>query len=288
MKVPGLCLTKILLFFLFFLLSGILIAQVKISSWNLQNFGKTKTEAEINFMATTLKDFDVVAIQEVVAGKGGAQAVARLADELNRKGAKWDYAVSNPTKSTPYATERYAYLWKTARIKALKKAWLEQNYVHQIDREPFVMDFSYKGEAFTLVNFHAIPKKKQPETEIKYFKFLPALYPERNMIFLGDFNLPQSHTVFNPLKKMGYRPVFENQKTTMKIKCVGGECLASEYDNLFYNFKNLEMLNSGVLLFYEALPDMKAARRISDHIPVWAEFRFSGNENKGKAIYPGN
>lgn len=286
MKIHALYLRRIPLFFLFFLLSGILIAQVKVSSWNLQNFGKTKTEAEINFMAGTLKDFDVVAIQEVVAGKSGARAVARLADELNRKGAKWDHVVSNPTKSTPYATERYAYLWKTARVKALKNAWLEQNYVQQIDREPFVMDFSYKGVAFTLVNFHAIPKKKQPETEIKYFKFFPAHYPERNLIFLGDFNLPQSHTVFNPLKKKGFRPVFEDQKTTMKMECVGGDCLASEYDNIFYNSQNMEMLKSGVSLFYETFPDMKSARRISDHIPVWAEFNLSENEKKVQAIFP--
>ena len=40
------------------------------------------------FMAETLRDCDVVAIQEVVAGPGGSQAVAKLADELNRKGAK--------------------------------------------------------------------------------------------------------------------------------------------------------------------------------------------------------
>lgn len=287
MKIPGLCFQGFLLFFLFFLMSGILIAQVKISSWNLQNFGKTKSEAEINFIASTLKDFDVVAIQEVVAGKGGAKAVARLADELNRKGAKWDYRISNPTKSTPYATERYAYLWKPDRVKPFK-AWLDQSYVHQIDREPFVMDFSFEGEAFTLVNFHAIPKKKQPETEIKYFKFFPRHYPERTLIFLGDFNASQNHTVFNPLKNMGYLPVFKKQKTSMKMECVGGVCLASEYDNIFYNSHKLEVLKSGVLLFYEAFPDMKAARRISDHIPVWAEFKLSENENTGEVVFPGN
>lgn len=259
--------------------TSFLIAQVKISSWNLQNFGKTKTEAEINFIAGTLKDFDIIALQEVVAGYGGAQAVARLADELNRSGSKWDYAISDPTKSTPYATERYAYLWKTSKVKKVQRAWLEQVYMDEIDREPFLTNFNYNGKIFTLVNFHAIPKKKQPETEIKHFKFFPDLYPDKNLIFLGDFNVPQSHTVFNPLKKMGYAPVFTDQKTTMKMKCVSGECLASEYDNIFYNTNNTKILNSGVVLFYERYPDMKTARRISDHIPVWAEFDFA--ESRG-------
>ncbi|MBE5322017.1 hypothetical protein IM793_22875 [Pedobacter sp. MR2016-19] len=42
-------------------------------------------------MAETVRPYDLIAIQEVVAGYGG-QAVARLADELNRTGQKWDYS----------------------------------------------------------------------------------------------------------------------------------------------------------------------------------------------------
>jgi endonuclease/exonuclease/phosphatase family metal-dependent hydrolase len=273
MKTP-----RILLIILLLFSGNLLVAQVKISSWNLQNFGKTRTETEINFVADVLKDFDVVALQEIVAGFGGAQAVAKLADALNRKGSSWDYFVSDPTVSTPYATERYAFLWKTARVKHAGKGWLDQNYVAEIDREPYMMDFSFEGKLFTLVNFHAIPKKKQPETEIKYFKFLPGKYPGKNLIFLGDFNVPQSHTVFNPLKKTGYLPVFVNQKTTMKMQCVGEECLASEYDNIFFNSQKLKLLNSGVVLIYKSFPDMKTMRRISDHIPVWAEFNFSSED----------
>jgi len=195
-------------------------------------------------------------------------------DWIHRKGSKWDYVISDPTNSMPYGTERYAYIWKTGKVKKVQRAWLEQNYVNEIDREPFFMNFSYNGTVFTLASFHAIPKKKQPETEIKYFKFLPAQYPDKNLIFLGDFNAPQSHTVFNPLKKMGYKPVLTDQKTTMKMHCVAEECLANEYDNIFYNSNAAKILNSGVVLFYESFPDMVAARRISDHIPIWAEFDF--------------
>lgn len=265
---------KILLISFCLFWNGILVAQVKLCSWNLQNFGKTKSQTEIGFMANTLRDFDVIAIQEVVSGYGGSQAVARLADELNRKGDKWDYMISDPTQSTPYATERYAFIWKTSVLKRVRKGWLEQSFVNEVDREPFLMDFDYNGMIFTLVNFHAIPKKKQPETEIKYFKFLPGIYADRNLVFLGDFNVPQKHTVFNPLKKMGYHPAFKNQKTTTKMKCAGKECLASEYDNIFYNTRIMRLLDSGVVHFYRSFPDMKSSRRISDHLPVWAELDF--------------
>ena len=42
-----------------------LIAQVKICSWNIQHLGKTKNNVEINFMANVLKDFDIIALQEL-------------------------------------------------------------------------------------------------------------------------------------------------------------------------------------------------------------------------------
>ena len=68
-------------------------SQIKLLSWNVENLGKSKSDTNITFIANTINDYDVVALQEVVAGYGGAQAVAKLADELNRKGSKWDYII---------------------------------------------------------------------------------------------------------------------------------------------------------------------------------------------------
>ena len=75
-------------------------------------------------------------------------------------------------------------------MKLSGKAWLETKYNIVIDREPYFATFKFEGKSFTVVNFHAITKSKQPETEIKYFKFLPAEYPDKNLIFCGDFNCP--------------------------------------------------------------------------------------------------
>lgn len=259
--------------FLCIFFSVCLFSQVKIISWNVENFGNSKSDSTLIYITNILKDYDVVAIQEVVAGYGGAQAVARLADELNRKGSKWDYTISNPTTSSAYKTERYAFLWKTSKIKKIGDAWLEQKYNLEIDREPFFCTFQYDEKLFTLANFHAITKSKQPETEIKYFKFLPEEYPKLNIIFLGDFNCPQSHTVFNPLRKMDYLPAFVNQKTSLKKECKENECLASEFDNIWYNRNKIEVLTSKVILFYNLFSSLEEARKISDHIPIVMEFK---------------
>lgn len=244
-----------------------------IASWNLEDFGKSKPESVLNFIANTLKDFDIIAIQEVVAGYGGAQAVARLAEELNRKGAKWDYRISDPTSGeNSYKRERYAFIWKASRVSIVGNPWLEIKFTNEINREPFFATFKVNDKLFTLVTFHAITKKMQPETEIKYFKFLPVEYPDKNLIFCGDFNCPESHTVFNPLKKMGYRPIFTGQKTSLKMEPVNNECLASEFDNLFYNTAKVRFINSGVIKFYKSFISLRDARSISDHIPIWFQF----------------
>jgi endonuclease/exonuclease/phosphatase family metal-dependent hydrolase len=262
---------KLKLGFLFCLFIICVQAQTKLLSWNLKDFGASKSEETITFIAQTLRDYDIVALQEIVAGEGGARAVARLAAELNTKGSKWDYTISEPTRSSSYKTERYAFLWKTSKVQKKGDAWLETHYQMEIDREPYLCTFQYGNKQFTIVNFHAITKKMQPETEIKYFKFFPELYPGHNLVFAGDFNCPQLHSVFNPLKKMGYAAVFVNQRTSLRQRCLTDGCLASEYDNIFYRPLELKAINSGVLLFFEAFGNLKLARKVSDHVPIWME-----------------
>lgn len=267
------------IFFIFLLLSSFSRQSGKtihICSWNLMDFGRSKSDAELEFIANTIKDFDVVLIQEVVAGDpGGAQAVGRLGELLNRTGAKWEYRVSDATSGeNSYKRERYAFLWKPSALTLVGHPWLEIQYTNEINREPYYATFRSGSREFTLANFHAITKSMQPETEIKYFKFLPAEYPTLNLLFCGDFNLPQSHTVFNPLKKMGYLPALTGQKTSLKQSCAGDDCLASEFDNFFYNSNKIEKASAGVIHFYRSFPDLTAARKITDHVPVYLEFSF--------------
>jgi endonuclease/exonuclease/phosphatase family metal-dependent hydrolase len=245
-----------------------------IASWNIRDMGGSKDDAEIEVMANQLKTFDIVAIQEVVNGQGkGAKAIAILADKLNRKGAKWDYIVSDGTTGTSHEIERYAYLWKTSKVTLIGRPYLEMKYANLIVREPFVAQFKIGNEKVRLVNFHAVPQSKQPETEIKYLKFFPDLYPDETLFFVGDFNLTQEHTVFNPLKKQGYAPSLVNQKTSLKQKRLdNGDFLSKELDNIFYNTNKITFVNSGIVNFTTQFSTLKEARTISDHLPIYLEF----------------
>lgn len=264
----------LILFFLIVNLSVMAQGSLSVVSWNLKDMGKSKTEVVIGIIAETLSAYDIVAVQEVVAGPGGSQAIARLADELNRKGTKWEYEVSGVTSGdSRHKAERYAFLWKSARVSRVGKGWLEHQYGAEIEREPFYGRFRLGNQTLTLVNYHAITKSQQPERELKYFKFLPALYPEDQLVFCGDFNLPQSHSVFNPLRSMGYVPVFVGQKTTLRQRCLNGDCLASEFDNFYYRPAKMLLKAAGIVHFYRLLPDLAQSRKISDHIPIFAIYQ---------------
>ncbi|MEM6804213.1 MAG: endonuclease/exonuclease/phosphatase family protein [Bacteroidota bacterium] len=265
---------RLLIFSFLVIFSPDLSGQVyKLVSWNIQHFGKTKDTREIEVMANSLKDADFVAIQEVVAGYGGSQAVARLIEELNLRGASWEYMISDPTQSSPQTREKYAFLWKKHKVKPLGRATLDKNFEEEINREPYRGRFLFGGKELTIFSFHARPKQSQPEREIKYVKFFPRIYPDEALIFLGDFNLPQKHTVFNPIKKMGYKAALINQKTSLKKKFAENrQYLANPLDNIFFHPEEIRALDSGVIDFTLEMDDLSEANQVSNHLPVYLVF----------------
>jgi deoxyribonuclease-1-like protein len=253
--------------------------QFSVLTWNIANLGKSKSDESIEKIASIIQTADIVCLQEVVAGYGGTQAVAKIVDYLNRKSNIWDYSISDPTNSsTPNLKERYAYIWKKNKFKIKRKFELETIYEKYIEREPFIGSFTFESIEFKIFNFHALPKKSNPEKEIKYFKEYPKLYGD-NLIFIGDFNLPNSHSVFNPIYKLNFTDVFENQKTSLKQKCINDNCLANAYDHIFYNSSKMKLIHAEAILFYTDFENLKLARKISDHIPIKATFEVN-KDNK--------
>ena len=243
---------------------------LQIVSWNIANLGKSKDAGEIAFMADMVDEGDIVVIQEVVAGNGGAQAAARLADALNRRGAKWDYVVSNPT-SGGKGSERYAYLWKPKKVKLKGKAWLDSNTADWIDREPYMARFQWGDKTMLLANLHAVPKNKYPNTEIEKLKDLPKWYPDDAIVLMGDCNAANTEYGGQALMQNGFRDAIKGIRTTLKMKPdKEGRVTANPYDHIYYEKKEVKIHDSGAWEFSSNFDDLKSARLISDHIPVWA------------------
>ena len=244
---------------------------ISVISWNIQDFGKTKSDEELEQIADVIREADIVAIQEVVAGYGGAQAVAKLSGILNRKGAQWDYVISNPTNSPKYITERYAFVWKTKHIKIKNRGKLIKELENVIDREPFFLDFYSGNKKWTLVNFHSRPYNKNPEAEIKALTSYITNADPTPLILTGDFNVDEAKPVFNVFKAKGFTAAVSNQRTTLKKSCDGFEYRNHPIDNIFYS-SHFTKTESGVLDFVRVCDNLEKARKLSDHLPVYLRF----------------
>jgi endonuclease/exonuclease/phosphatase family metal-dependent hydrolase len=252
---------------------------IKIATWNIQNLGGTKNDQEILQIAKIIKDFDVVAIQEVV-GKDpkGAQAVAKIWNELNRMGSKWDYRISNRTKSpSANMSERYAFIWKTSRLRLVNKPYLDSALEDLCVREPYIAKFTAKkmDDSFFLINYHSRVHSQNPEEEIKYFKEYPERLKSENIIIAGDFNLNERHSVWNNLYAMGFKASLQNSPTTLKRKCKFGKYLSHSIDNIYFNARQFTSINSGKIDFVTNCENLTNARFLSDHLAVFNEFSFN-------------
>ncbi|WP_299781328.1 endonuclease/exonuclease/phosphatase family protein [uncultured Formosa sp.] len=248
---------------------------LKIASWNIRDLGRTKDDDEILQIARIIKDFDIVAIQEVVAkDPAGAKAIAKIADELNRMGSKWDYRISDPTKSpSVYISERYAFIWKTSKVKLSSRAYLDTELEEKCFREPFIGKFQLKqGTApFYVINFHSRKFDEHPEQEIIFFKDYSHRLKSDSVFILGDFNLNETHKVWDNLYNKGFKSALKNTKTTLKTKCKNGNYLNHTIDNIYYS-KNIIPIHSGVINFVNSCRNLEVARGLSDHLPVYLEY----------------
>jgi endonuclease/exonuclease/phosphatase family metal-dependent hydrolase len=253
---------------------------LKIASWNIQNLGRSKSSEEIYKIAHILRDFDLVAIQEVVAkDPAGAQAVANIADELNRMGFKWDYQISDPTKSpSVYISERYAFLWKTSKLEMLKRAYLDKELETLCFREPFVGIFKTKeqSQAFYVVNYHARKYFDKPEEEIIQFINYNERLNSDKVLLTGDFNLDENHDIWKPFYSKGFKSALKNQKTTLKVKCKNGNYLSHGIDNVYFS-SGIKLVEAGSVDLVKTCVNLADTRKLSDHLPIYMEFNFKKN-----------
>jgi deoxyribonuclease-1-like protein len=241
-------------------------------SWNIQDLGQSKNDEVIEFIASVLKVADIIAIQEVVAKHpGGAKAVTRIVDALNRKGAKWDYHISDPTQNeSSQKRERYAFIWKTSSISNIGNSFLCKQLEDTCVREPFIGQFKLKkaDQSFYLVNYHSRVFTEKPEEEIKHFIHFPKWLKSDKIIIAGDFNRSETHEVFDLLYKRGYKSAIQNSPTTLKRTCIQ-HYLNHPIDNIYFQTKFFKLLSANAIDFVKSCDNLELSRKISDHLPVY-------------------
>lgn len=267
-----------MLFILLF--SFVAKAEIILVSWNIKDFGKSRNDQEITAIAQHIRHADILAIQEVVAkDPGGAQAVARLADQLNRMGAKWDYRVSDKTQSTSsQKSERYAFLWKTSKLTVTSGGpRLLSELTSYVEREPYFIQFKSNNKILTIINYHACTHKDDyPERkEINDISQWLIDKSYDNVIWAGDMNLEIDDIAFRPILQHGFKNVLNGEKTSLKKSCKNGNYLSRSEDNILYKMKDFKQKSAKVLDFiYDGPCDEVEWKWISysDHLALEVMF----------------
>jgi deoxyribonuclease-1-like protein len=257
-------------------------ADFRLTTYNTKHLGRGSLDPEK--LAAMLIGSDLVAMQEVNTGDGGAKAVAKIAEILGQaEKAKFCLAVSEiPTD----AKERYAVLWREDKISYVTQDGKEitecpkfaitlrlgAKHADKIIREPAVGTFKEKSTSakFVFATIHLIPTAKHPETEVEpLFDTMDTLPGKYAKIIVGDFNLGSNSPSFVAATRRGFNSALGGEvKTSLKLKT---KDFSQAYDNIF--FRGCQVTNVSVVNPYEKFPALSPSqvyRQLSDHAPVTA------------------
>jgi deoxyribonuclease-1-like protein len=249
---------------------------IRVASWNIQVFGESKLQnaAVMEVIVRVLRNFDVVAIQEVRAQS--QDILPQLVALLNSDGkSHYDYVIG-PRLGRSDSKEQYAFVFDLASIE------VDRNQLYTIDdpddllhREPLVGWFRARGappqQAFTfsLVNIHTDPDEVDRELDVLDDVFLAVQQDARredDVILLGDLNVNEKH--LGQLGQLsGIVWLVSNTPTNTRR--------TAQYDNMvFQRIATPEFTGrGGVYDFLREFNLVEAqAVQVSDHLPIWAEF----------------
>ncbi len=250
---------------------------ILIGSFNLERLGPNKLEDPwvMEKFAEIVRRFDVIAIQEVTSKD--QRTVPLLVELINRAGVNYSYTISPRVgrESSGYY-EQYAFIFDTVRIHSGPKfCYPVQDDADMLHREPFVGRFetiSNQPFSFTLINMHTDPGEIGYELDVLADVFVNVRqfeYPEDDVMLLGDLNADPSK--FQKLGRIpGLAPLIVGTPTnTRKNKTLDNVLADRQHTREFTGRVGVMDLEQ---VFRLQLSDVE---RISDHLPVWAEFSIS-------------
>jgi deoxyribonuclease-1-like protein len=250
---------------------------IRLASFNIQVFGESKLNDPdaMQVIVAILRNFDVVAIQEIRAVS--QDIMPQLVQMLNADGHQYDYAIG-PRLGRSSSKEQYAFVFDTQTIE------IDRYQLYTVDdpddllhREPLVGWFRARGPSpeqaftFSLATIHTDPDETNQELDVLddvFFKVRDdPRRSEDDVLLVGDFNARASN-----MRQLGL--------VRGLARVVSGETPTNtahnaQYDNILFDEKaTSEFTGRGGV--FDFLRDynltLEQAKRISDHMPVWAEF----------------
>ncbi|SFN60566.1 endonuclease/exonuclease/phosphatase family protein [Mycetocola miduiensis] len=277
-----------------------------IATWNLRAMGglTAKWHSDVGdsparnwyavaCIAQIVSRFDVIAIQEV------RRTTTALRFLLEQLGDEWRVIVSDVTEGGPGNGERLTFLYDSTRVQAsglvgeIVLPATVQGPTEQFARTPYVASFSRGSAEFTLTTLHVIwgANAQARLPEIAAFAEWMRAWADRphdwndNLLVLGDFNLDRiGDPLFEAFVSTGLWPpaelndvprtVFDNDRSKHfydQIAWFSGPNGASLLHSLTYSMRagSFDFLPN----LLGGLTRSEQSWRISDHYPLWVEFR---------------
>lgn len=282
---------------------------VLIASWNIRAFGglTEKWKAAENdspkrdlqsllVIANIVKRFDIIAIQEV---KGDLKALRHLLKVL---GEHYSFILTDVAGGAEGNDERLAFLFDTRKVKlsglacelVVPNEQVEDIHAgafqRQFVRTPYAVGFKVGNKTFVLVTLHIlygssaadrIPELKAIAEWLRdWSKDMNAF--DQSLLTLGDFNIDRRNDArYNAFVSTGLKvpdDLNEIQRTVYDNSTKFYDQIAWFENELNESQLSIKYLRGGTFNFgpyalqSRNLSAGQLSWRISDHLPLWAEF----------------
>jgi len=239
-----------------------------ICSFNIKIFSnESRNDEDLSYITDILKDYDVVAIQEL----RDKEIISRTISMLKEKGFSYGYDISKQVGKK--IKERYAFLYRNDKVNLIKRGRLYQEKNDEFIREPFYATFKAGNFDFTIITILASPARRSEIIELErvYQKIQDEDPNEQDIILCGDFNFSPNDVGFDKLKSISTMThlIKPPTKTTIYDK--------RSVDNFWFQEEYVREFTGGhgITYFDETIfnnDDKFAEIAVSDHRPIWAIF----------------
>jgi endonuclease/exonuclease/phosphatase family metal-dependent hydrolase len=271
---------------------------VVMATWNIAQFSNNKKQRALQYIADICERFDIVAIQEVKTSLLGLSRLQKLLP------GHYQILVTDPTGNY----ERMAYLYDKRTVistglvcEIAFNGPIASPNVFQFQRSPYCASFKAGRFDFTLVSVHIAEgssqgavgtnlREKEIQELVKHIK--AEAKRERGSVFdpdffvLGDFNIEQDGDRFFKALTGGEEPRFRmppgmnNLGTNFKQTKTFDKIAWLPSDEFEFTGK-FGVIPFGKVLYKESGQPADAAKsEVSDHLPLWAEFRVTELEHE--------
>ncbi|WP_375582746.1 endonuclease/exonuclease/phosphatase family protein [Cyclobacterium xiamenense] len=282
---------------------------ILIATWNIRAFGglTEKWEAEdhdspkrdlhsLLAIAQIISRFDIIAIQEL---KGSLKAFRHMLKVL---GDHWSFILTDVSGGDEGNSERLAFLFDTRKVKLSGLACelvvpnekvtgiKEGAFSRQFARTPYAVGFRVENKTFVLVSMHVLYGESPTDREGELKAIAEWMRDwardmhsfDQSLVLLGDFNIDR---IGDPRYEAFVSTGLKVPEDLWQVRRTLIDHQTKFYSQIAW-FENheqipqlsIQYLHGGVfdfgpyLLKNRDLSAFQMSWRISDHLPLWAEF----------------